>query len=806
MDLLIDHRVEVEFDEAWYVARYGDVEYAEFDPRTHWLKYGSRMGRDPSPDTPMAFYRQTHGHHAKAFENRTAGAFERLNEDPDLPADSQFVLKAASEIVETHGHDLALRLAERHLPEDLLGGLEALKANAAAAAGDFEGWTASINRYLAGQGLAPIMLDMSRPQLVDRFSCREVSRRTGGPLVTVLMPAFNAADTVMGAAGSILAQSWSNLELIIIDDASSDATWQRLQALAQTDPRVRILRNAENVGPYVSKNLGLRLARGQYVTGHDADDWAHPQRIERQVGFLQEAGEPFCLTGMLRLDADMKVTRFAKIGRNCFDGVGSAAFISLMIERRWLQGVYGFWDELRFGGDSELIHRIETVEARIIPRLPEFAMFAIDMPDGLTNHPDHGYAPGRPSAVRKSNRSKAARWHSSLDRSTAYLPFPHRPRKYPAEPESLNPHAKVAANLAVATESPAPERQLKAQVCIVTHLNFTGGNTSTTLEEIRVLRAGGVDIKVVHCPVAFSLKNGDHFDISDKFREHAEIIRHWWDVDGIECDDLIVRHPRVITSPAFARLAGGLRAGRAWYVINNSRHAISGGQVYDPDVLRQIIRRATPDSYALAPISPRIRAELLETFSDQELTATDWNPTFDVESHVGEVAEALTFPIVIGRHGRDGPEKWLEDPNELRAAYPADRDFQIHILGGAVIPQRRLGGLPKNWTVLDYGAIDPWTYLDQIDLFVYFPHTQWREAFGRTIVEALIRGRPVILPASFREHFGDMAYYAQPDEVRDVVREIVRGWVKTGRARQRDIQARAVEEFSSGAVERRFTS
>ena len=84
----------------------------------------------------------------------------------------------------------------------------------------------------------------------------------------VMMPAWNSEDTLEAAAMSILDQTWQNLELLIVDDASHDDTWAVMEILARRDERVRITRNKVNVGPYVSKNVALGHARGDWITGH----------------------------------------------------------------------------------------------------------------------------------------------------------------------------------------------------------------------------------------------------------------------------------------------------------------------------------------------------------------------------------------------------------------------------------------------------------------------------------------------------------------------------------------------------------
>lgn len=106
------------------------------------------------------------------------------------------------------------------------------------------------------------------------------------PTITVLMAVHNGAATVREAIDSILAQTFTDFEVLIVDDASTDATPEILRAAAAADPRVRIVRNAANLGLTRSLNRGLDLARGRYVARMDADDAALPERFARQVALL----------------------------------------------------------------------------------------------------------------------------------------------------------------------------------------------------------------------------------------------------------------------------------------------------------------------------------------------------------------------------------------------------------------------------------------------------------------------------------------------------------------------------------------
>lgn len=107
------------------------------------------------------------------------------------------------------------------------------------------------------------------------------------PLVTVAMSVHNAAATVELALRSILAQTYEDWELIVIDDGSTDRT-REILSRAQ-DPRIRFIQEPSgNLGLALRLNQCVRLAHGGYIARMDADDVAYPQRLERQVRFLQE--------------------------------------------------------------------------------------------------------------------------------------------------------------------------------------------------------------------------------------------------------------------------------------------------------------------------------------------------------------------------------------------------------------------------------------------------------------------------------------------------------------------------------------
>ncbi|MFN2333548.1 MAG: glycosyltransferase family 2 protein [Wenzhouxiangellaceae bacterium] len=104
------------------------------------------------------------------------------------------------------------------------------------------------------------------------------------PKVTVFIPVFNREHYVCVAINSILAQTFQDFELLLIDDGSTDRTGEVLAGF--DDPRIRIATNPANLGIPASRNRGLDLARGQYIALLDSDDHAYPERLKRQVDYL----------------------------------------------------------------------------------------------------------------------------------------------------------------------------------------------------------------------------------------------------------------------------------------------------------------------------------------------------------------------------------------------------------------------------------------------------------------------------------------------------------------------------------------
>lgn len=126
------------------------------------------------------------------------------------------------------------------------------------------------------------------------------------PKVSIIMPAYNAQKTIGESINSVLAQTFRNWELIIIDDASCDGTTLQIPA----DPRITILTNETNAGVSVSRNRGISCANGKWLAFLDADDLWKSDKLEKQLKFIEETKACISYTATAYMDAEGEISGY----------------------------------------------------------------------------------------------------------------------------------------------------------------------------------------------------------------------------------------------------------------------------------------------------------------------------------------------------------------------------------------------------------------------------------------------------------------------------------------------------------------
>lgn len=110
------------------------------------------------------------------------------------------------------------------------------------------------------------------------------------PMVSIVMPAYNAAKFIASTITSVQAQTFQGWELLVIDDGSKDETVSIVETFAKEDSRITLLRNEKNMGVAKTRNRGMELAEGRYVALLDSDDLWYPEKLEKQLALAEKTG------------------------------------------------------------------------------------------------------------------------------------------------------------------------------------------------------------------------------------------------------------------------------------------------------------------------------------------------------------------------------------------------------------------------------------------------------------------------------------------------------------------------------------
>lgn len=121
-------------------------------------------------------------------------------------------------------------------------------------------------------------------------------------LVSVIMPSFNTGKYIKQSIESVMAQTYQNWELLIVDDCSTDSTDEIISSIS--NERIRYFKNEHNSGAAVSRNRALREAKGKWIAFLDSDDLWMPDKLEKQIAFMEKNNYHFSYTNYLEMDAN----------------------------------------------------------------------------------------------------------------------------------------------------------------------------------------------------------------------------------------------------------------------------------------------------------------------------------------------------------------------------------------------------------------------------------------------------------------------------------------------------------------------
>lgn len=627
---------------------------------------------------------------------------------------------------------------------------------------------AMLNALLDSFDIAPLGLlpqDPAGKQLpiYDRLTTAEsLASITEGPLVTVLIAAYNAEDTIECALRSLREQTWRNLQIIVLDDCSSDKTCEVVKKCAKLDPRVTLVPLEENGGAYVARNRGLDMAVGKYVTLNDADDWSHPQKIETQVRFMEEHPQVVgSTTQQARATNDMMFNRWSGALR-CL----KANVSSLMFRRSEMRETMGYYDTVRFGADSELINRMRSCYGRdAVVHIESGPLSFQRDTDGSAVADLYNGMQGFFFGSRKEY----------LDAQSEY-----RGRTKDYKYDGIAANRKFAIPFKMRPDRNKFPEKRHFDVIIASEYRMKGGSRNSCLEEIKASIAAGLKVGVVWM-FRYDLEGVKRALSQSAIRplidgEQVQVLNFGEDVT---CDLLIVRYPPVLQY--VQRYLPNIEAGDIRVIVNQppvSDYSEEGVLRYRIPECAKNIRTMFGKDATWHPIGPNVRDALHEhhenDLSSITLAEEDWVNIIDIDewSRGDYVPDLKARPMRIGRHSRNNPMKWPATRDDLMAAYPDKGDVEVHVLGGVSTLTHLLPKIPTNWKVHEFGEIEPKDFLPVLDVFIYFHNPDWVESFGRTIFEAMAAGVPAILSHDYEQVFGDAALYCNPQEAINLARQL----------------------------------
>lgn len=693
--------------------------------------------------------------HAVAADWATALAAARLaaDRDPGLGADRrQLMLEALFLCRLGRGAEARDRLAALGPGADDLSArlMRANGWNPACGAPDADParMLAEINAVFRRAGLAEIAArDSAQPLSLDNLAPARALAAAEGPRVTVILPVWNAEATLDTALASLLGQTHGSLEILVVDDASTDASADLAADWARRDPRVRLIRQPENRGGYAARNRALGQATGEFVTVQDADDWSHPERIARHLADLQRRPRPFNISDWVRASSALA---FWGTWRPAPE-LATRNFSSVFCRRELMERL-GPWDTTRISADREFINRLQHLH-----RLPRQKAFLPGAPLAFGRSDERSltrsaatHAATMYHGLRREYHEAMDFWHARLDRTAVRIQgLAARPPYFPV-PRSLR-----------SERSPDPGVDL----LFIGDFNLQGGTQKSAMHMIAAARAAGRSAALLHYP---------RYD-QDVAAPLAEIVRETAWASGVHilapgeslaAGTVIVTYPPVFE--AVMDRFPEVRHQRLAVVVNQmaERDLSRSDVAYDPARVRAHLAALLGSEGIWIPISDRVRALMAADPRYPAPWPETWTPLSDAVDRPALARwRGDRRRPVIGRHGRDHALKWPRDPAALALAYCAGHPCETRFLGGALTARQRLGRWPRNWRDDPFDARPVAEFLAGLDVFLHFPDPDYIEEFGRAPMEAMAAGVPVILPPEFAPTFGAAALYAAPDGV-----------------------------------------
>ncbi|MBO9403196.1 glycosyltransferase [Shimia sp. R9_3] len=342
----------------------------------------------------------------------------------------------------------------------------------------------------------------------------------------------------------------------------------------------------------------------------------------------------------------------------------------------------------------------------------------------------------------------------------------------------------------------------RIDILLVYDPRFTGGTASAILTDAHAFHAAGLTIGLLEVTSGFFIDAGTGKNTALAALADLPGVKVIKPEACVVADTTFFHHP--LTFAHQVQENAKIRSNTSVLVCHHPPFRGDGSLEYDPIATTRYIEQSFGIRPMWAPVSGVIRKHLRSFLPFIRLTNADWVNSFDTGNWMSN-RPVFDGPIaVVGRHSREDPLKWPDTAADVAAhVAPREAGWKTRVMGCPEAHLNSLGANLDGWEIVPFNNEPVDYFVESLDVFSYFHSDKWVEAFGRTILEAMLMERPCVLSPSLRDTFGPTAHYANPADVHDLVRSL-RTNVKATRQNCADIRERAAQQYASKAIPERL--
>lgn len=603
-----------------------------------------------------------------------------------------------------------------------------------------EAWLTLLNEPFVAAGLEPLHVMDEAATLFDSLTVDVEPGSTAGPLISVIMTTYCPNHSLVTAVSSILRQTWSDLELIIVDDASGPDFDAAFDTCLKLDDRVRVIRQPVNGGTYIARNVGLDKARGEYVAFQDSDDWSHPRRLELQIAAIRN--DPSAVASrsqIVRAHPNLTHQWFGYPAQRLNPW-------SLLIHRESVIGKIGYFDAVRKGADAEYGFRLEAAFGKAMRDLSEpLAYYRLHQ--ASLSRAD--FALGWSAPARIAHRAAYVQWHREITGGgSAYRSADPSQRPFPAPAAFLERIPGVAV----------PREHY--DVVLLDDWQPKNGPHDVALDELSALNQHGFVAGLAHLEFAGLMTASRKLPA----RQIQEVVNNGA-VDRVLLDQdvsvgtLVIRHPAVLQFPPAN--PSRLRVDRVIVMARRPSEYGDLAAAYDAAT-------CTANARAMFGVDPWWavgHGGLASEYGVKLVIPSPVEPSWIYER------QPRGSRPVVGWFGAQSDDD-VPATGTLRFVPPDSRAWRA--MGARYLGRVLHSAANPRLDVRDRGKLSWGEYLSEIDFLLCYPPDSLAVAPLDVTVRAMAAGVVVVVPENYRDLLGDAAVYATSDSVRNTVRRFHR--------------------------------